>query len=438
VRVATPEGVEGRYSGRSGRRDFTLLWSASAASQLGTMCSATANPLLALLLTHSPVFAGWVGAASTAPALLMYLPAGWFVDRFDRRRLMFISQVGRLVVLVLLVCALAFGWHVAMLLLIVAALCEGIFQVLFSATEITAVQRVVDSADLSSALAGNEARSHLALLAAKPLGGLLFGLNKAFPYCVSAAATVLSIFALSAMKGYQPSDAEKSSGRTAENRYKISIAGGVKEVNRHHPFLRTSIIVCGIGNFFFQTVLLLLVVLAEQQRISSATIGALLATSGVGGLAGSIVAPRAGEWAKDGQKIIKYCVRTWVALTLIVAVSVLPPIGLPVIGLIAWGCLSVTGGFLNVAIYTYQAREVPEHMLGRVIGINRFLTSGAVPLGALCAGYIVAGIRPCYAAWLVFAVMLSILPMLPILSRSAEPHPHEEIEEPLPERVAVL
>src|ERR671931_676521 len=162
------------------RRDFTLLWSASATSQLGNICSATANPLLALLLTHSPIFAGWVGAASTLPALLMYLPAGWFVDHFNRRLLMFIGQTGRLIAAILLVYALWSG-HWPAVMVIVAALFEGTFFVLYSAAEITAAWQVVSSRKLHSALALNEARTHIAVIAGKPLGGVLLESNKALP-----------------------------------------------------------------------------------------------------------------------------------------------------------------------------------------------------------------------------------------------------------------
>lgn len=376
------------------------------------MCSATANPLLALLLTHSPVFAGWVGAASTAPALLMYLPAGWFVDRFDRRRLMFVSQGGRLAVLTLLICALGFGWQVAALLLIAAALGEGIFRVLYSAAEITAVQRVVNSAELPSALARNEARSHLALLTGKPLGGFLFGCNKAFPYHISLLTIIWSIIALSAMdkKDYQPRSADELSAGIPENP-KVSIFSGVRIVILS-PFLRTVVVVCAVGNFFFQTVVLSLIVLAEQQHMSSAKIGLLLATSGLGGLAGSIAAPKVGKWMRDEWTIVTSCAAAWAALTLVVAVS-----AQPVTGLIAWGGLSVTGAFLNVALITHQTRRVPEYMLGRVMGIVRLLTSGAVPLGALSAGYLVAELQPHVAAALVCVAMVAMACAVPFLLR---------------------
>lgn len=380
------------------RRDFALLWSASAISQLGSVCSATANPLLALLLTHSPIFAGWVGAASTIPALLMHLPAGWLVDRCNRRLLMFTSQAGRLAAGALLVWALWSGHRpTVMIVIVVAAMCEGAFLVLYNAAEITAVQRVVNSAELPSALALNEARVHIAVIAGKPLSGFLFELNKAWPYCVNLVAFIWSIIALFFMKlkDYQPRHEDRPWDGT-------SIIQVVKEVAQH-SFLRTVVLVCTLGNFCFQIVVLSLLVLAQRQHMSSILIGLLLATSGIGGLTGSMIAPRVRTRVRDERNIIGFCVVAWAALTFIVAVS-----AQPVVGLVAWGGLSMTGGFLNVAIVMYQVREVPGHMLGRVMAVNRFVTSGAVPLGALTAGYVITELQPSGATWLIFCVIMSL------------------------------
>lgn len=392
-------------------RDFRLLWSASAASQLGEACAATANPLLALALTHSPVFAGYVCAASTIPPLLMYLPAGWFVDHVDRRLLMFVSQLGRLVGCSLVVYALGSRDHPKPLL-IMAALCEGTFLVLYSAAEVTTVQRVVSSAELPSALAVNEARGHLAFMAGKPLGGFLFGQRESYPYVVSMLAGTWSLVALLMMDktDHRPREPD----RPADDAPRISLLDGLKMLILN-SFLRTVAVVCVVGNFFFQTVLLLLVVLAEQQHLSSARIGLLLATSGVGGLIGSSAAPRVGKRVRDKGNIIVACVLAWAALTFVVAVSA--AFAQPVTGLIAWGGLSVTGGFLNVAIVTHQVEQIPGPLIGRVMGINQFLTGGVVPLGALSAGFIVAGLRPHLAACLVFVAIALTAGMVPFLLR---------------------
>jgi predicted MFS family arabinose efflux permease len=326
----------------------------------------------------------------------MHLPAGWLVDRCNRRLLMFIGQAGRLAAGALLVWALWSGHQpTVMIIIVVAAICEGAFLVLYNAAEITAVQRVVNSAELPSALALNEARVHIAVIAGKPLGGSLFELNRALPYCVNLLGFIWSIVALFGMKkkDYQPRREDSPWDGT-------SVIRVVKEVAQS-SFLRTVVIVCALGNFCFQIIVLSLLVLAQQRHMSSTLIGLLLATSGIGGLAGSMIAPRVRPRVKDERNIISFCVAAWAALTFVVAVS-----AQPVVGLIAWGGLSITGGFLNVAIVMYQVREVPGHMLGRVMAINRFLTSGAVPLGALTAGYVVVRFQPDGAVWLIFIVIM--------------------------------
>ncbi|WP_165963936.1 MFS transporter [Actinomadura sp. KC216] len=393
-------------------RDFTLLWSASAASQLGHMCALTANPLLALLLTGSPVVAGWVSAASTLPALLMHLSAGWLVDRFDRRKLMLAGQAGRLAAGVLPVGAITFQEWAASLLILFAFF-EGVFLVLYHAAEVTAVRHVVSSAKLRTALATNEARGHLAQLLGRPLGGFLLGCGKYLPHLVGVLASVWAIFALSLMrtKNFRPRDVrDPAMAEPDDAAASVSFQAALRIV-LGSPFLRTVLTVAAACNFLFQAVVLSLLVLAREHAMSGGQIGLLLATSGICGLAGSIAAPKIEERLGDGRTI-GVCMVTWTGLTLVVAVF-----ADPVIGLVAWGGLSLTGGLLNFALINHQTGRVPEHMLGRVMGVGRFVTGGALPLGALTAGYLVATLGPRHTTWLACAGVFLVTCATPFLMR---------------------
>lgn len=402
-------------------RDFRLLWSGSATSQLGNISSATASPLLALVLTDSPVIAGWVAAASTIPSLLMYLPAGLFIDRGNRRRIMLVSQIARLAVALILVCGLPFVRHPA-ILLIIAAISSGTFAVFYTTAEITAVRRVVPEAMLPQAIAKNETRNHIALLVGRPLGGFLFGFSHLLPYVADAVTSVLSILALHLMKvqDFQPNhdgptqtDSPLPPEYTVKQSMNSGTGGGLGKIAKD-PFLRTSLLVCTVGNFFFQTVALLLVVLAKRDGFSSMLIGTFLATSGLGGLLGAVVATRVVH-KRSPWTIVSVCLWAWLLLTTIVAVS-----NQPIVGLIAWGCLSFIGAHMNIALEIHQMTKVPEHLLGRVVSINRFLTSGAVPLGALSAGYIIKDLHPMGAARLVAFVIgaMAFTLSVPMLARS--------------------
>jgi MFS family permease len=65
-----------------------VLWCSQVVSTVGARVTSIAFPLLVLAVTHSPAKAGVVGFAQTLPYLLLYLPAGALIDRWDRKRTM--------------------------------------------------------------------------------------------------------------------------------------------------------------------------------------------------------------------------------------------------------------------------------------------------------------------------------------------------------------
>src|SRR5947209_9790258 len=75
--------------------DYLLLWSGQIISLTGTGISQLAFPLLVLALTGSPAQAGLVGALRGLPFILLSLPAGALVDRWNRKKVMIFCDVGR-------------------------------------------------------------------------------------------------------------------------------------------------------------------------------------------------------------------------------------------------------------------------------------------------------------------------------------------------------
>src|SRR5690242_18319093 len=75
--------------------DYMLLWSGQVISTLGTNASAIVYPLLILALTNSPAAAGLAGAFGTVPYIVFSLPVGALIDRWDRKRVMILCDIGR-------------------------------------------------------------------------------------------------------------------------------------------------------------------------------------------------------------------------------------------------------------------------------------------------------------------------------------------------------
>src|SRR5437588_8932043 len=90
-------------------RDYLLLWSGQALSDIGGAISELAYPLLVLAVTHSPAQAGIVAALRSLPSTLFSLFAGVLVDRWDRKWVMLVCDIGRALCLASIPVAFALG-----------------------------------------------------------------------------------------------------------------------------------------------------------------------------------------------------------------------------------------------------------------------------------------------------------------------------------------
>jgi len=90
-------------------RDYLLLWSGQGVSSAGTQVSGVAFPLLILAITGSPAQAGLAFALRSLPYVIFSLPVGALIDRWDRKRVMILCDIGRALALASIPIALALG-----------------------------------------------------------------------------------------------------------------------------------------------------------------------------------------------------------------------------------------------------------------------------------------------------------------------------------------
>jgi hypothetical protein len=119
-------------------RDFTIFLVGQFISVIGTWMQNTAQPYLAYRISGRPLDLGWIGFASTLPTLLLALPAGVLVERWDKRKTVIIFQ-SIMSVQALGLAALTFTGHIQIWHIGVLALIFGVA----SAVEITARQAML-------------------------------------------------------------------------------------------------------------------------------------------------------------------------------------------------------------------------------------------------------------------------------------------------------
>jgi MFS family permease len=176
-------------------RDFVLLRSGQAISVLGSRISYLAFPLLVLSLTGSPGQAALVGFLNTLPQLLFNLPAGVYVDRWDRKRVMIVCDTGRTIAMGSIPLTLALG-RLSMAQLAAVSFLEGSLAVFFNLAEGAAVPRVVAREQLPAAYSQNEAVRRSALMLGQPLGGLLYSIGRLVPFLTDAVSYAVSVVSL--------------------------------------------------------------------------------------------------------------------------------------------------------------------------------------------------------------------------------------------------
>ena len=99
-------------------RDFRLMWTGQFVSTAGTALTSLAASILIYRLTGSALSVGLMMIATAAPSLLVGLFAGVIVDRYDRKRIMIITELLRAVLIALIPFLVA--QHIAWLYVIVA------------------------------------------------------------------------------------------------------------------------------------------------------------------------------------------------------------------------------------------------------------------------------------------------------------------------------
>lgn len=83
-------------------RDFSFLWTAQLISTIGSSLTSLAASIMVYRLTGSALSVGLMLMATAAPSIVVGLIAGVYVDRYNRKRIMIISDLLRAVLVVMI------------------------------------------------------------------------------------------------------------------------------------------------------------------------------------------------------------------------------------------------------------------------------------------------------------------------------------------------
>ncbi len=183
-------------------RPFALAWCAGLISQSGDWVLITALPYALYTLTDSPLASGLIWIAYYLPGLLFGSVAGVFVDRWDRRRTMVVTNLLQACVLlgVLLVRSSSSAWMAYL-----ATFATASFAQFFVPAEHALLPRLVGEDHLQEANALASLTDNLARIVGPALGGMALGaFGLASAALLDSASFVLSAALIAAISVPRP------------------------------------------------------------------------------------------------------------------------------------------------------------------------------------------------------------------------------------------
>ena len=361
---------------------FRRLLTALAVSQIGDWLYNLALVVLVYDRTHSAAWAGVTTAARVVPVVALGPLGGVLADRFDRRRIMIVSDLARMGLMVLLAAVAAARLPILLAPLIAAT--ATAFSAPYLPCVAAVTPRVVEDADLPGANAARSAVAGLGIIVGPALGGLLLLLGSpAFAFALNAVTFGLSALALLAIRADGAFATRRAPGQPAG--LFREIAQGAAALRAHPAAVRLvgADIMCSTL-YGTQTVLLLIV--ARGLGLGAQGYGYLFAAIGVGGLLGTALAGRASRGSRP-RLVLAGALLAAGLPTMLLAVTHWPAAAIVLTGLTGMGALLV-----EIMTDTGLQRMLDEDVFGRAYGLAIPASLGGIVAGSLIAPVLAAGL----------------------------------------------
>ena len=368
------------FTGISG--PFAIFLSGLTVSKLGDALYMFALPWIAYDLTGSAVVMGALYATEIIPIFLFGSVAGVFVDRWDRRKLMIMTDLLRALIVAAIpllgLAGLLQVWH-----LFVVAFVLSLLSLMFDVATTIAIPELA-AKDLTRANAAHQLIMQLGSMGGPALAGLaiaaLGGYGAMWLNALSFGGTLLALLML-------PPFRNTATGATTRGVFE-----GMMEGFRWlwgNAVIKALSLQAMIGNFGFGMVsAVLMFYLRDVLGLTPEISGLNYAMLGVGGIAGSLVIVPLTRRFRRGQLypalllfgmtglLVMAGLRTWWA----------PGLGFGMVSAcnVAWVVLSTS----------VRQENIPGPLMGRVLSFTRVLSTAAMPIGAALGGLLVERFDP--------------------------------------------
>ncbi|HEX5596593.1 MAG TPA: MFS transporter [Micromonosporaceae bacterium] len=392
-------------------RNTTVLVLFTSLTNLADGVTKVVLPLLATQLTQSPAQVSAIALTLTLPWLLTALHVGVLVDRFDRRRLLWVANLVRTATIAALL-GTAVANTTSLPVLYLGGLALGVAEVIALTSATALVPTAVAPKGLEQANAWVAGAETVCNEFCGPfVGGLLLTAGVGVALGATGAAYVIGMLVLTLLVGRF---APRPDGTGPTGTVNQRIAEGLRFL-WHQRLLRMMAlaltVLCACWGAWFALMPLVAISLME---LNAQQYGMLLSALGAGGLIGALTV----------RLVNRLLGRRWAMFADLLGTAAM--VAAPALTTNLW--LVAAGAFfggMGGVLWTVNARTISQQMvttelMGRYNAAARLFSWGAIPLGAGLAGVLAewVGVRTAFAVFAV-ATLLVILPFLRVATPTA-------------------
>jgi len=386
-------------------RRYAFLWIGLIISIAGSQMQVAALLWHLRTLSNLPIVVSGIGLARAVPILLLAPFGGVLADTFNRRKILFFTQATMLLTAttlgVLTWTGLIRIWHIYLITFIQAV------AVSFDApARQSLIPNLLPRHILPSAFSLQSIASNTGSIVGPALSGIVIAsLGQQFTYLFNAASFLAVIAALVAM-GSVPQEVRPV--KLDANYSLTSVREGFHFI-LHQPIILSSMLMDFAATFFSSANTLLPFVARDLLGLNEVAYGWLLSAESIGAMCVGLVLSQRTHVRQQGRLLVTAVIAYGMA-TVMLGLSRtfwMAALGLALVG----ACDSVSTILRN----TIRQLQTPDHIRGRMVGINQMFFQGGPQLGEIESGIAAQLLGP--SAAIVFGGIGCIAVVTAIVSR---------------------
>jgi MFS family permease len=327
-------------------------------------------------ITDQPIALGGVGLARILPVIVFSLIGGAVADTLNRRRILFITQIGMALV------ALALGWlslsgHIDLWHIYLLTALQAVAQAFDGPSRQSLVPNLVPSKDLPNAFSLNSIANQTGSIVGPALSGIIIAAGGlSYVYIINAISFLAVILALFMMGPVE----QQATSPTRNGGVSLSaISEGVRFILKQ-PLIISTMILDFFATFFASANTLMPIIAVDVLHVGAVAYGWLSAAQAIGAMVAALVISQMHEIRRQGMVFM-----------LAVVVFGIATIAFGAARIFIWAMLALilVGAADTVSTIirnTIRQLATPDYIRGRMTSVNQIFFQGGPQLGEVEAG----------------------------------------------------